>query len=72
MVHWKPRSDNPAQEHLELILQSRSWLQLDRALTRGLFDLDDFAALVITALGAGAMRHLALVAVGAFGERLGF
>jgi hypothetical protein len=33
-----------------------------------LFDSDDFAALVVAALGAGAMRHFLLVAIRALGE----
>ena len=38
----------------------------------GFFDVQDFTALVVSALGAGAVRHLALVAVGALGQRVGF
>ena len=38
----------------------------------GFFDVQNFTALIVTALGAGAMRHLALVAVGALGERVAF
>jgi hypothetical protein len=34
----------------------------------GFFDFQNFASLVMTTLGAGAMRHLALVTVGALGE----
>jgi hypothetical protein len=33
-----------------------------------LFHFDHFTALIMTALRAGAMRHLALVTVGALGE----
>src|SRR5208283_1779619 len=40
-------------------------------LAGALFDLDDLAALIITAFWAGTMRQLALVAVGALGQRLG-
>jgi hypothetical protein len=36
----------------------------------GFFDVQDFATLVVSALGASAVRHLALVAVGALGERV--
>jgi hypothetical protein len=39
-------------------------------LAASLFDLDYLATLVVAALGTGAMRQLALVTVGAFGERL--
>src|SRR5580693_5497845 len=39
-------------------------------LAGGLFDLDHLAPLVVAALKAGAMRHLALVTVGTFGQRL--
>jgi hypothetical protein len=35
----------------------------------GLFDLDDFPAFVMTALGAGAMRKFGLMTVGALGKR---
>ena len=38
----------------------------------GFFDVQDFTALIVTALGAGAVRHLALVTVGALGERVAF
>jgi hypothetical protein len=34
----------------------------------GFFDVQNFTALVVSALGTGAVRHLALVAVGALGE----
>jgi len=44
--------------------------QRSTGLAGGLFDLDDFAALVIAALLASAVRQLALVAVGTFGQRL--
>jgi hypothetical protein len=37
-----------------------------------LFDVQNFAALVVAALGTGAVRHLALVAVGALGKRVAF
>jgi hypothetical protein len=36
----------------------------------GFLDVQNFAAFVIAAFGAGAMRHLALVAVGTFRERM--
>ena len=36
----------------------------------GVFDFDDFAALVEATLGAGAMRHFLPVAVGALGKRV--
>ena len=36
----------------------------------GFFDVQNFAALVVSALGAGAVRHLALVTIGALGERV--
>ena len=36
----------------------------------GLFDFENFLALVVAALGAGTMGHLALVTVRAFGERV--
>ena len=39
-------------------------------LAAGLFNLNDFAALIVAALRAGAMRQFALVTVGTFGERL--
>ena len=38
----------------------------------GFFDVQDFTAFVVSALGTGAVRHLPLVAVGALGERMGF
>jgi hypothetical protein len=38
----------------------------------GFLDIQNFAALVIAALGAGAMRHLALVAVRTFRQRVAF
>ena len=38
----------------------------------GFFDVENFASFVVTALGAGAVRHLALVAVGALGEAVAF
>jgi hypothetical protein len=34
----------------------------------GFFHVQDFASLIVTAFWAGAMRHLFLVAVGAFGK----
>jgi hypothetical protein len=34
----------------------------------GFFDVEDFAALIVAALGAGAMRHLFFVTVGTFGK----
>jgi hypothetical protein len=34
------------------------------------FDFYHFAPLIVTALGAGAMRHFALVAVGALAQRV--
>jgi len=36
----------------------------------GFFDVQNFTALVVSALGTGAVRHLALVTVGALGERV--
>ena len=39
-------------------------------LAGGLFDLDDFAALIVAALGAGTMRQFALVAIGTLRQRL--
>ena len=36
----------------------------------GLLDLDYFAALIVTALGANTMRHLPLMAIWALGERV--
>jgi hypothetical protein len=38
----------------------------------GFFDVEDFASFVIPALGAGTVRHLFLMAVGAFGKAVGF
>jgi hypothetical protein len=38
----------------------------------GFFDFEDVASLVGAALGAGAMRHLLLVAIGALGKRMAF
>ena len=38
----------------------------------GFFDVQNFAALVVSALRAGAVRHLALVAVGALGKGVAF
>jgi hypothetical protein len=40
-------------------------------LAASLFDLDDFATFIVAALRAGTMRQLALVAIGALGQRLG-
>jgi hypothetical protein len=34
----------------------------------GFFDVQDFTTLIVTALGAGAVRHLALVTIGALGK----
>src|SRR5204862_70725 len=34
------------------------------------FDVQNFAPLIVAALGAGAMRHLALVAIGTLGKRM--
>ena len=34
----------------------------------GFLDVQNFTAFVVAALGAGAMRHLALVAIRTFGE----
>ena len=34
----------------------------------GFFNIEDFASFIVTALGAGAVRHLFLVAVGALGK----
>jgi hypothetical protein len=39
-------------------------------LAGSLFHLDDFAALIVAALGAGPMRQLTLVAVRTFGQGL--
>ncbi len=36
----------------------------------GFFDVQNFTALVVAALGAGAMRHLLLMAIGALRERV--
>jgi hypothetical protein len=36
------------------------------AVLAGLFDFQNFAALIVPAFRAGAMRHFAFVAVGAF------
>src|SRR5258708_2911689 len=38
----------------------------------GFFDFEDVASLVGAALGAGAMRHLLLVAIRALGKRVAF
>jgi hypothetical protein len=38
----------------------------------GFFEVEDFASLIVAALGAGAMRHFFLVAVGAFGKAVAF
>ena len=38
----------------------------------GFFDVEDFASLIVTALGAGAVRHLLLVTVGALGKGMAF
>jgi hypothetical protein len=38
----------------------------------GFFDVENFAAFIVTALGAGAVRHLLLVAVGALGKGMAF
>jgi hypothetical protein len=40
------------------------------ALLAGFLDFDNFATFVIAALGAGAVRHLFFVAVGALGKRM--
>jgi hypothetical protein len=45
---------------------------LDYVSLAGFFDLDDLAPFVVAALGAGAMRHLLLVAVRALGKRMSF
>jgi hypothetical protein len=34
----------------------------------GFFNVEDFAPLIVTALGAGAMRHFLLVTVGTLGK----
>jgi hypothetical protein len=34
----------------------------------GFFNVENFASLIVPALGAGAMRHFLLVTVGAFRE----
>ena len=39
-------------------------------LTGGLFDLDNLAAFIVAALGAGPMWQLTLVAIGTFGQGL--
>jgi hypothetical protein len=38
----------------------------------GFFNVQNFAAFVVSALGASAVRHLALMTVGALGERVAF
>jgi hypothetical protein len=38
----------------------------------GFFDVEDFASLIVSTLGAGAMRHFFLVAVGALGKGMAF
>jgi hypothetical protein len=38
----------------------------------GFFDVENFASLIVAALGAGAMRHFFLVAVGALGKGVAF
>jgi hypothetical protein len=38
----------------------------------GFLDVQNFATFIVTALRAGAVRHFALVTVGAFGERVTF
>jgi hypothetical protein len=38
----------------------------------GFFDFENFASFIVTALGAGAMRHLFLVTVWALGQAVGF
>jgi hypothetical protein len=40
------------------------------SLLAGFFDVQDFASLIVTALGAGAMRHFLLVTVGALGKTM--
>jgi hypothetical protein len=37
----------------------------------GFFHFEDFASLIVTALGAGAVRHLLLVTVGALRKAVG-
>jgi hypothetical protein len=38
----------------------------------GFFDVKNFATLIVTAFGTGAMRHLFLVTVGALGKTVAF
>jgi NADH/NAD ratio-sensing transcriptional regulator Rex len=38
----------------------------------GFFNVEDFASLIVAALGASPMRHLFLVAIGALGKAVGF
>jgi hypothetical protein len=38
----------------------------------GFFNIEDFASLIVAALGASAMRHLLLVTVRALGEAVAF
>jgi hypothetical protein len=38
----------------------------------GFFNVENFTAFVVSALGAGAMRHLLLVTVRAFGKAMAF
>jgi hypothetical protein len=38
----------------------------------GFFDVENFASLIVAALGAGAMRHLLLVAIRALGKGMAF
>src|SRR5271169_3361081 len=40
-----------------------------KCLAAALFDLNDLAALIVAALGAGTMRQLALVAIGTLRQR---
>jgi len=47
-------------------------LGMGAAALAGFLDVQNFAAFVIAALGAGPMRHLALVAIGTFRERVAF
>jgi len=37
----------------------------------GFFNVENFASLIVTALRAGAMRHLFLVTVGTLGKAVG-
>jgi hypothetical protein len=38
----------------------------------GFFDIENFASLIVSALGAGTMRHFFLVTVGALGKAMAF